>query len=287
MIIKLLILSENKLISNRFLLNRKNNIIKIESCDNNNIIKVPIYNMINGIDYIPISFPIELIIMENNMVFNPYIILSSFITIIPDNDFDFFYQINMIIQKEYELTLADFDYFLNDMKDNFITIMNDNYSHLFTIDYLKMDNINQFINTFWSYINISKLYTLYTLIRFLNISSKTLKKETQVHKKIISLSHTMELYRYNLSMNNDEYMMTLTEYINYNKKYITLDCIKIGTPYYIIKNSTIDTSVTELTEIKHIETIYKVIKINVINIDSLWRFCNGEFTLNVKYCSVT
>jgi len=82
MIIKLLILSDNKLIVNKFLLNRKNNIIKIETLDKNNIIKVPIYNMINGLDYIPISFPFELIIMENNKVFNPYIILSSFIAII-------------------------------------------------------------------------------------------------------------------------------------------------------------------------------------------------------------
>jgi hypothetical protein len=131
MIIKLLILSDNKLIVNKFLLNRKNNIIKIESLDNNNIIKVPIYNMINGIDYIPLSFPFELIIMENNMVFNPYIILSSFINIIPENDFDFFYQINIIIQKEYDLILVDFDYFLNDSTNNFISIMNNNYFSFF------------------------------------------------------------------------------------------------------------------------------------------------------------
>lgn len=308
MIIKLLILSDNKLIVNKFLLNKKNNIIKIESLDNNNIIKVPIYNMINGIDYIPLSFPFELIIMENNMVFNPYIILSSFINIIPENDFDFFYQINMIIQKEYDLTLVDFDYFLNDT-NNFISIMNNNYSYLFTIDYLKMDNIEQFINTFWLYINICKLYTIYTLIRFLNVSSKTLKKETQVHKKIISLSHTIELYRYNLSYNIDEHKMTLSEYINYNNKNITLDCIMIGTPYYIIKNTNptdtnpTDTNPTDTNLTEKMATIYKVIKINIIKIDKniitlegnrviifenyLWYYYHPDIIINKKYIYYT
>jgi hypothetical protein len=43
----------------------------------NSIIKIIVYNKYNGIDYIPLCFPLKMYIIDN-LVFNPYIILSSY-----------------------------------------------------------------------------------------------------------------------------------------------------------------------------------------------------------------
>ena len=86
---------DGKLILNKFSINIHENQIIINSLDNKNgIIKIPIYNKYNGIDYFPICFPLKMIII-NDIVFNPYIILSTYNFNI-DNNIDFFYNINFV-----------------------------------------------------------------------------------------------------------------------------------------------------------------------------------------------
>ena len=77
MIQKFYILFENKLVVNKFSIKMQDNNIKIDSIElKNKLIKVPIYNKFNGLDYFTISFPLILPIIKNTC-FNPYILLSS------------------------------------------------------------------------------------------------------------------------------------------------------------------------------------------------------------------
>ena len=72
-----------------------------------NYIKVPIYNKYNGIDYYSICFPLELIVINNN-VLNPYLILSSSSM---NNSIDFFYNLHTIINNVYNLHVLNFKKF--------------------------------------------------------------------------------------------------------------------------------------------------------------------------------
>ena len=126
MIEKLFILLENKLILNKFYISKRDNIIRIEHINNLQLIKVPIYNKYTGLDYIMISFPLDLIVIDKN-VFNPYIILSSY-NHNNENDIDFFYQINKILKSTFSLSFYSFDYFLENKNNSFIEIMNTYYT---------------------------------------------------------------------------------------------------------------------------------------------------------------
>jgi hypothetical protein len=270
MLYKILILLDNKLFLNKFYIHKKNNMIVVESIDNkNSIIKIPVFNKNNGLDYIPICFPLELIIINNN-VFNPYIILSTYNLDI-DNEIDFFFQIKKILYNDFNLKLFDFNYFLEDKTNSFIKIINENYSEYFSIN--TTDNADNFIKYFLFSINIIKIYIIFILIKFSNINngvlriSKNINKETDIlianiPKKILSLVNSLILFKYHLSYNIDEYMMTLCEYNIYNvTRTLLVQDIVPNIAYYIsIKKSN---EITEITEDK--EIFNKVIKINVIN----------------------
>ena len=66
MIIKLQICIDGKIILNKFSINQYENKIIISSIEcKDKIIKVSIYNQFNGINYIGLCFPIEMIIIDN------------------------------------------------------------------------------------------------------------------------------------------------------------------------------------------------------------------------------
>ena len=99
MISKLYINIDDKLILYKFSINKLENKIII-SC-NKELIKIPIYNSYNGLDYMTINTPLELIIYNEN-IFNPYVIISSSNLYI-NNEINFFNNLELILKNKYNL----------------------------------------------------------------------------------------------------------------------------------------------------------------------------------------
>ena len=213
MIEKITLLINNKLCINIITLTLKNNMITINLLNNDllNIIKIPVYNKYNGIDYITINFPLELHIIDNN-IFNPYNILYSYNLNI-DNDLDFFYNINKIIKVKYKLNILTFDDLLNNnsiIKKTYLI-----YKDLF---------IEPTIETLWFNINIIKFYIIYILIK--NITKKCPIKLLELVDKIKTIKYSLknnDNKKTFLEYENNDYLIYNT-YINYN---FTNEIIKI------------------------------------------------------------
>ncbi len=309
MIYKFLVMSDNKLVLNKFSICLLENKIVIKSMDiSNDIIKIPVYNKYNGINYFPVVFPLEMHVIDK-MVFSPYIILSTF-NLNFDNEIDFFSQITKIIKSDFNLKIIDFELLLNDTNNVFPKIMNEYYPNLIN-ENLKVnnDNINEFIKKLWNNIIIIKLYIIYILIKFPSISNKNIKEICQITtipKKILSIGNHIKSYKYNITVNN-EYAMTLSEYYNFNlNSSLKLADIKPNTCYYILinKNDSNDTTLTQnstnTTEIVNNDmSVNKVIKIyakkinkNIISINETkniifenykWYYYHPNIKMNKSY----
>jgi len=262
MIQKLSILFENKIIINKFSIKLHNNNIIIDSIEmNNKILQVPIYNKYNGIDYFTVNFPLILPIIKNTC-FNPYLILSSYNLKI-DNEIDFFYKINQIINEKYNIKLLSFEDIL-DEKYNFPKIINDNYLKCFNLENLKgLNNLEQFTSTLWLNIIIIKLSAIWILVKFQNISNKTIKdiaNNYNIPKKVLVIANNLKLLKYNLISN--EYSMTIIDYLSHNlNSPIKLIELKPNNSYYLLINK-LDSSTTEIINNKNIN-LDKVIKISI------------------------
>ena len=270
MIIKFLILIDNKLILNKFTINKYNNKIIINSVDcSSNIIKVPVYNKINGIDYYPIVFPLELPIYNKN-IFNPYIILSSY-NLNFSNDIDFFYQLNQIIKTTFELEFFNFDFLINDSL-LFSKIINEHYLNWINFEILKtITDFKEFIKYFWICVNINKLFTIYTLIKNPNINNKNIKEisnKLNLAKKLFTIPNHMKLSKYNITLEPTDNNMTFSEYYTLDlKNSLKLSDIKLNIGYYIIVNK-YDSCSTISTDICSNENnVSKIIKVNVSKIN--------------------
>ena len=151
------VLINNKLILESIIIRQYLNKFIINITTNyTSIIKIPVYNIYTGIHYEPIQFPLELIIY-NNYVFNPYIILSSNISK-KNNELDFFYILEKNIKKLYNFSFYSINQLLN-KKNILYNILNSNYN-ITSILNNKIFNIE----TFWRNIVIIKLYIFYMLI---------------------------------------------------------------------------------------------------------------------------
>ena len=258
MIHKTIILYEDKLVYNKFSINKKDNKIIIKSVDiKESIIKVPIYNKYNGIDYFPICFPIEYIIV-NNSIFNPYLILSLYNTQ-NNNDIDFFNSINNYIIDEFKLEFINFNNLLVNPKINLIKILNDNYNFKLITENIVLSD---FIKNLWFNINIIKLYVIYILIKYPNGINKNLN----IPKIIQNISNNLRKFKYSLNDNNSEYIMSLNEYIIYNFNIpLKLSDLKKQSNYFIIIGGyNITDSIT--TESSIINSLSKIVQVNIKNI---------------------
>lgn len=274
MIQKLCILFENKIILNNFSIKLQNSNVIIDSLElKNKILQVPIYNKFNGIDYFTVNFPLFLPIIKDTC-FNPYLILSSF-NLQLDNEIDFFYQLNKIINQKFNLRILTFNDII-DKKFNLPKIINDNYLTCITLENLKgLTNLKDFISILWFNINIIKLLCIWILNKFQNISNKNIKdiiSNYNIPKKLLILANNLKLYKYNLS-SNIESSMTLIEYINHNfNSSIKLLDLKPYNSYYLLINK-FDNSTTEIVN-TNTTNLDKVIKIyikkitkNIINLN--------------------
>ena len=243
MIIKLHIWFENKIILNKFKLNICNNAIIIESIDNKkSIIKIIVYNKYNGIDYIPVCFPLKMYIIDN-LVFNPYIILSSY-NLSSDNSIDFFYNIEKILNTKYNLKYIHFDDLSGNSTDKLclIHLINNNYPDIYTLNNLEnsISDISLFINNLWFDINMIKLLIIFIFVKLPHLTSKNIKKmckKYNVSNKILFIFNQIKHFKYILTNNKHDYFMTYLEYNNYNfSKSLELSDIKSNSYYYLVIN---------------------------------------------------
>ena len=243
MIIKLHIWFENKIILNKFKLNICNNAIIIESIDNKkSIIKIIVYNKYNGIDYIPVCFPLKMYIIDN-LVFNPYIILSSY-NLSSDNSIDFFYNIEKILNTKYNLKYIHFDDLSKNSTDKLclIHLINNNYPDIYTLNNLQnsISDISLFINNLWFDINMIKLLIIFIFVKLPHLTSKSIKKmckKYNVSNKILFIFNQIKHFKYILTNNKHDYFMTYLEYNNYNfSKSLELSDIKNNSYYYLVIN---------------------------------------------------
>ena len=243
MIIKLHIWFENKIVLNKFKINICNNAITIESIDNKNpIIKIIVYNKYNGIDYIPLCFPLKMYIIDN-LVFNLYIILSSY-NLTCDNNIDFFYNIEKILNTKYNLKYIQFDDLSGNSNDKLCLfhLINNNYPDIYTLNNLQNSifDITLFINNVWFDINMIKLLIIFIFVKFPLITTKNIKnicKKYNISNKILFILNQMKQFKYVLTNHKYDYFMSYLEYNNYDfSKSLELSDIKVENYYYLVIN---------------------------------------------------
>ena len=183
------------------------------------MIKVPIYNIYNGIDYELIQLPIEFIKLNDKNIFNPYLVLSSY-NINYDNDIDFFYQLNKIINNTYNLSFITFNNVINNY--NLINLYQNYYINI------KNEDIKLYMNNLQTNIVIIKtIYIYYNIIK--------LKKKYIMDFNFFLLNK----YKYKLFVNSN-LNLTCINYINYDyNKSLKLHELLINNNYYIINNDTL------------------------------------------------
>lgn len=235
------IIYDDKLINNKFSININNNKIIIKSLNiTDDIIKIPVYNKYSGLDYISISFPLELHII-NNYIFNPYIILSSynFNNLSFDEQLDFFSNLSKFIKTNFNFDFLSFDDILNN-KIDFSSFINEHYSKNISMENLNNElSLNEFIRIFWLNINIIKTTIIYKLI-----NAKLKQKK--------SITNYMQTFKYKLLPNNSNNLMTFIDYYNFNYNSLPLEMIKPDNEYYITSldsaNKTIKINVKSINE---------------------------------------
>lgn len=307
MIAKLQICLDGKIIFNKFSINQYDNKILISSHDcKDSVIKVPVYNQFNGIDYIGVCFPIQMNII-NKKILHPYIALSTF-NLKLDNDLDFFKCLESLITNKFALDFIHFnDLELDSWKNfNLIKILNDIYPNAMSLDNLKNEpfNLNEFTHNFWFDINLIKLCVIYILTKYPLLSNKNLKEIAQKNnlpKKILTVANQIRNVKYKIINNSMEQSMCFGEYIGNNfLEPLKITDIKSNSYFYIVVNkndisSANDTSIvgTETNQANKVIKIYvKKINKNIIGLSETknilfenykWYYYHPLLNINKNY----
>uniref|UniRef100_A0A6C0ECF4 Uncharacterized protein n=1 Tax=viral metagenome TaxID=1070528 RepID=A0A6C0ECF4_9ZZZZ len=242
MIINNFIYIDNKLVNYKMIIQINNNKLIVNLLSKyNELIKIPFYNKFNGLFYEPINFPLEMIII-NNKVFSPYLILSSY-NLKNIEDLDFFNKLEIFISEKYNLNFFDFNYFINDNKNNLFNIINDNYlNELNQLFIIKNQDFNKFIKSFWNNLNIVKILLIYILIKFPYISTKNVNdiiKKYKIPNYILDLVIFIKNKSYDLMSNNQNKTIdsVITNIIsNNNLNFIDFLDLQLNSNDNIIKN---------------------------------------------------
>ena len=307
MIAKLQICVDGKIILNKFFINQDENKIIISSTDcKDRIIKVPVYNQFNGINYIGVCFPLKMIIV-NNKILNPYMVLSTYNSKL-DNDLDFFKCLESLIIDKFTYNFISFTDLESDSFKNFnlVKTINDSYHNCLTLDNLKSEpfNLNEFISNFWFDICIYKLCVIYILIKYPLLSNKNLKEIAQKNnwiKKILIVSNQIKNIKYSITNHSLEQSMCFTEYIENNfKESLKLSDIKSNSYYYIVVNKNEQTSINDTDIVvsdnkqtnKVIKILVKKINKNIIALSDTknilfenykWYYYHPSLKINKNY----
>jgi len=222
MIFKLQIYNDNKLILQKFQMNKIND--KIIITTNKSLINVPIFNNLYGLEYFILNFPLELLIYDNGL-FNPYILLTNSNTD-NDNEIDFFINLEKIIKTKFNLNFIKF----NDLS---LPIILNCYNNIL--------NYNEDINALLFKLNLLKLNIIYSLINNIELDTGM---------------EFIKNYKFNIYPNDNEILLTFHEwmsyiktlkitnlhnnryyYISYNKNYYKVKIININKKYILLNNN--------------------------------------------------
>lgn len=268
MIHNFLILLDNKLIYSKFKIDIIDNFLWIKNIEpfENNLVKIPIYNKYNGIDYYPVIFPMKMPII-NNQIFNPYTILSSF-NFSNDNEIDFFYPIKNYTQSN-GLEFMSFSQILSS-PTFFINLYAQIYDPIVDFNYDIDKPIEEIVTKLWFDINLVKLLVIYLLTKHPNLNKKLIKELKQlnpINSKAYSIANHVRTFNYNLNQQTDEIKMTLPDFLNTNlNKSLKMSEIKPNNYYYIYfsKNDNQTNSTNSQTDlIDKNNEMNKIIKIFV------------------------
>jgi len=233
MIYKLYILIDNRLILSKFNIIKDNNKIIINSTNKYDTIVVPIYNKYECITYYKINLPLELLIVNynnENMIFNPLIILSSYN--LKYNELDFFYLIEEFIYKNYNLSFIHFENFLNNNFINLIKIYNYYINNIDIIDIDKKAKKKYIYNILYTHIP----FTLLDIIKTCIIYSFIKNNNKILPKYINNIMKHINNFKYSII---DDIEMNFINHYNYNNQKLNINNLIIGNYYYIKNNDKI------------------------------------------------
>ncbi len=253
MITKMQICVDGKIVINKFSIEQYDNYVQIKSIDcKDKIIKVPVFNQYNGVDYTSVCFPLKMILI-NKKILNPYLILSSF-NFKTDNDIDFFKCLETLIENKFNYQFISFNDLISEQYKTFnlLKTINDNYNGVFDLVNLKPDQIllDDLVGELWMTICLIKLGIIYTLVKFPSLSNKNLKETVKKYnypKKIFTIANQLKNVKYPLTNSN-----TMEQFLSFNEYYtceflepVKLIDVKPNCHYYIVVNKSDISSVTD------------------------------------------
>ena len=223
MLIKLPIILNNKINYTLFRLIKLDEYFTLslmESLDSVNIVKILCSNKINGIDYLNIYLPMKIYQIESYLI-NIYFFYIN-LTCDANNKINFFYELNNILMKSYNLKFIEFQHFKT-YESKIYEFISNQYSILIKNKWINdnfLEIINLLINTTGFILwldkkldklpkNINKIINLISLIKYeLNNSNKFTLTEhiKKIDNKMLSISDIDIDKKYFISINNNKHI---------------------------------------------------------------------------------
>ena len=226
------------------------------------LIRIMTCNNIKGICYLNIYFPLKIICI-NDLLWTNYFFN---ITVISDFSlkFDFFYELNLIINHKYNYNFIKFDD-LQKISNEIWKTSNSEY-HGYSSN-KNSNNVENYLKNLWECNCLVVNMALFLLFDFPNFTNKNIKDyqtKNNILRKIITIANNIKLLKFKVFLSNN---YTLSEHINYykNEQIKNISELEINKNYFI-----------RINELK-----YLLIKIDNIVNDTIV-FNNIEINLN-KY----
>lgn len=266
MIVKLPILIGDKIVTNKFKVIELEDRIIIE--EKINIIRVPIYNKFVGLDYVPISFPLELYKLSDEL-FNPFIIFSSW-SEEGREELDFF----SALQKQINRRLLTFNELVE--RDLLVPILKTGIKE--KLEFLSNENLLSLVTNLWCNINLIELIVFYILTKHTGKINKEIGNKYSLSKKLLSIVSDSKNIQYDLFNINKLFNYQNYYNFNYNNK-LKLNDLKVNNIYYIfVKKQIKENSIDKKTELeKYIQIQIQSIKLNQITL------CQGQNLIFENY----
>lgn len=216
MLLKLPIISENKVIFTLFRIIKYDNYFMVNTCnnENDNLIKIMICNIFTGYEIINLYFPLKITIIDNYVICNLffYVIYSI------NNELDFFYHLKKCFSDKFNYTFIS----LKNIK-SIVDYINKEYL-------LTIQNTN-ILRNYWDTTQLVLNFSVYNI--WLTINHPTFK--IKIIKKLQFYFNIIKNVKFNIDY-SDNY--NICEHLdNLLKINVELDQIKINNNYYIFRNN--------------------------------------------------
>jgi hypothetical protein len=240
-------------------------------------IKIMTCNNIKGLFYLNIYFPLKIICI-NDLLWTNYFfnitVISDFTT-----KFDFFYELNSIINQSYNYNFIKFDDLQNISYDIWKISNNEYQSYLSNKN---SNNINQYLKNMWEYNCLLINMSLFLLLDFPNFTNKNIKDyqtKNNILKKIITIANNIKVLKFKIFFSNS---YNLNEHINYykNEKIKNISELEINKNYFIKINES-KYILIKIDNIVNGNIIFNDIEIN-LNKYELYHY-NPTLKISLKY----